>query len=186
MKAAFYLFMIAGAFGGFDVLYYHIYTHRLYRQPSAIWENVTHFTRALLFAVFFTLIVHVKAAGAWWWLYPAIIAVEFVNTMLDTVLEPSSRKSLGGLPTGEYILHVFLSLITGAALACMLWDSHGLLSEPTSLTWHTLDLPASMVFGAYMSTAAAVGFFAFESYSFLKQLSQRLQKPAGDIAVKPA
>lgn len=185
MKAAFFLFMIAGAFGAFDVLYYHIYTHRLYKQPSAIWENVTHFIRALLFAVFFILIVHVEASGAWWWLYPGVIAVEVLNTMLDTILEPSSRKSLGGLPNGEYFLHVFLSLVTGAALACILWDTYPLMNAPTALAWRTLDVPEFLRMGSYVSTAVAVGFFLFESSSFVRQFIQR-QRAVTELSVKAA
>lgn len=177
--------MLAGAVGAYDVLYYHIYTHRLYKQPSAMWENVTHFMRALLFAVFFILIVHVQASGAWWWLYPAVIAVEFINTMCDTILEPASRKSLGGLPAGEYILHVFLSIVTGGALACMLWDTYPLLSEPTALTWRTLDVPDFLRYGSYVATVVAIGFFLFEAGSFVRQFAQR-QRQRAELALKAA
>jgi hypothetical protein len=185
MKAAFYLFSIAGVIGAFDVLYYHIYTHRLYKQPSAIWENVTHFVRALLFAVFFVLTLHVEASGSWWWLYPAIIGVEVLNTTVDTMLEPSSRKSLGGLPAGEYFLHVFLSILTGAALASILWDTYPLLSAPTALQWHTLDVPAPLRFGSYGAVVMALGFFLFESSAFFKQLAQR-QRWLSPAAAEPS
>jgi len=73
MYAAFYLLTIVGMVGAYDVLYYHIYKLRLYQHHDALWENFTHLVRALLFAVMLLTVLHVRAAGWWWFLYPTLL-----------------------------------------------------------------------------------------------------------------
>ena len=76
MFGAFLFFVWPGACGPFVSFYNHTPPPRLWTRPQSVYENMTHAIRALLFAVFFILIVHVEARGSWWLLYPAICAVE--------------------------------------------------------------------------------------------------------------
>lgn len=187
MYAAFYLLTIVGMVGAYDVLYYHIYKLRLYQHHDAIWENVTHLVRALLFAIMLLTVLHVRASGWWWFLYPTLLGFELINTMTDVVLEPRTRKNIGGLPPVEYILHIFLSLMTGAALASIIWATHDKINAPTSLHLETLQVGSMVLAGAYSSIVMAMGMFSFELYSFIKLLGQRGAKPASPaVAVKPS
>lgn len=162
MKAAFYLLTIAGLVGSYDVLYYHIYKLKLYKQHDAMWENVTHAIRALLFAVMILTVMHVRCTGWWWLVYPILLAIEVTNTMTDAILEPKTRKSMGGLPPVEYYLHIFLSIVTGAALASIIWGAHGMLWKEPSITLEMLDVPRMALPGAYFSVVVSCGMFVWE------------------------
>ena len=168
MRSAFYLLTIVGLIGSYDVLYWHWYRLRLFRLPAARWENLTHALRALLFATMMLVVLHVDARGWWWLLYPAVLGLEVTNTMSDVILEPKSRKGIGGLPGAEYVIHIFLSILTGAALACVIWGTRGLLQEPTALGLRTLDVPVTVRAGAYPSMVVALGMFTFELVGFFR------------------
>lgn len=162
MRAAFYLLTLVGLIGSYDVLYWHWYRLRLFRLPAARWENLTHAIRALLFAVMMLVVLHVDARGWWWPLYPLVLASEVTNTMADVILEPRSRRDIGGLPAPEYIIHIFLSIMTGAALASVIWGTRHLFFEPSWLGLRTIDVPLPPRLGAYGSVVVAVGMFCFE------------------------
>jgi hypothetical protein len=162
MKAAFYLLTLVGLIGSYDVLYWHWYRLRLFSLPAARWENLTHALRALLFAVMMLVVLHVDARGWWWPLYPLVLAFEVTNTMADVILEPRSRRDIGGLPAPEYIIHIFLSIMTGAALASVIWGTRHLFFEPSLLGLGTIDVPLLPRIGAYASVVVAIGMFFFE------------------------
>ena len=167
MVLAFYLLLLAGSIGAYDVLVYHMRKCRLYRRPQSAAENVTHALRALIFASFFFVIMRVDARGAWWWLYAGLCAAEIVNSMFDTYLEKGSRADQGGLPNGEYCLHVLLSIIVGGAMTSMLAGTFHTMHEPTSLTFRELELPPFFRFMGYASQVNAMGFFLFEGAAVL-------------------
>ena len=182
MYAAFYLLTIVGLVGAYDVLYYHIYKLRLYQHHDALWENLTHLVRALLFAVMLLTVLHVRASGWWWFLYPTLLGFELINTMSDVILEPRSRRNIGGLPPVEYTLHIFLSLMTGAALASIVWATHDKIAAPASLRLETLEVGPLVLAGAYSSIVMALSMFSFELYGFFKLFGKRRVKsspPAG-------
>lgn len=173
MLAAFYLLTIVGIVGSIDVLFYHIYKLRLYRQRDAMWENVTHFTRALLFAVMMLTVMHVRASGWLWFIYPLLLGFELTNTMIDVIMEPYTRRNLGGLPPMEYILHVFLSICTGAALASVVWGTYTMIEDPTGIAIATLPVDTMVLMGAYWAVFAAVGMFTFELVGFVRLFRTR-------------
>jgi hypothetical protein len=173
MHAAMYLLTVAGLVGSYDVLYYHIYKLRLYRQHDAVWENVTHAIRALLFATMMVTVLNLECRGWWWLLYPVLLTCELTNTMSDTFLEPISRRNLGGLPPVEYSLHVFLSIVTGAALASIIWGTYPMLWQESAVQWRMPDLPLLVLPGAYASVLVALGMFVFESCGVIRLLAAR-------------
>ena len=179
MVIAFCLLSISGTLGAFDVLYFHIYRCRLYRHPDAVWENITHFLRAFLFAVFFITVMHLDLTGTWWWGYVALSTVEIVNSMIDTLLEPSSRKKLGGLPDGEYYLHNILSVLIGAIICAMLWSSWPLRDLPTGIHWRASTLPLIPRLAGYWAVVMALAFFAFEASCVVRMLIARRTPGAG-------
>jgi hypothetical protein len=173
MYVALYLLTLAGLVGSYDVLYYHIYKLRLYRQRDAVWENITHAIRALLFGCMMITVLNLECTGGWWLLYPVLLSCELTNTMTDTIFEPSSRRNMGGLPPVEYSLHVFLSIVTGAALASILWGTYPLLWEPSAVHWRLLDVPWYVLPGSYFSVVVAGGMFVFESTGVFRLLAAR-------------
>src|SRR5581483_4135682 len=51
----------------------------------------------------------------------AIFAADLANTVADVLLERSSRARLGGLPSGESLVHILGSLLMGVGLATFWW-----------------------------------------------------------------
>ena len=178
MIAAFYLLTVAGLVGSYDVLYYHIYKLKLYKQHDAMWENVTHAIRALLFAVMILTVMHVRCTGFWWLIYPILLTVEVTNTMTDAILEPKTRKSMGGLPAVEYYLHIFLSIVTGAALASIIWGTYETMWEPPSVSLRMIDVPAMALPGAYFSVVVSCGMFVWELMGVRRLWRERQAKAA--------
>jgi hypothetical protein len=170
MLLAFYILTLAGALGAVDVLYFHIYVCRLYTRRQSAIENVTHAVRSALFTTFFFVIMFVDARGAWWWLYPALCAVETTNSMLDTFLEKGSRADQGGLRNGEYCLHVFLSILMGGVMMVMLLDTYPGAREETSFSLRQIVLPTFFVMGGYFSMAAGLGFCVFDGFHAVRRL----------------
>ncbi|MBI2825387.1 MAG: hypothetical protein HYX69_11940 [Planctomycetia bacterium] len=173
MLAAFYLLTIVGLVGSIDVLFYHIYKLRLYRQREAMWENLTHLTRALLFGVMMLTVIHLRASGWLWFIYPLLLGFELTNTMIDVTMEPYTRRNLGGLPPVEYILHVFLSICTGAALASVVWGTYTMIWEPTGIAIATVPVGSMVLLGAYWAVLVSFGMFTFELVGFLRLFRTR-------------
>jgi len=122
------------------------------------------------------LVMHVDARGRWWPVYPVVLAIELINTITDVILEPGSRRNIGGLPPVEYVIHIVLSLMTGAALASVIWGTRELVFAPTYLGLRTIDVSVVMRAGAYSSVAAALAIGSFELSQFLRLSSQRQPK----------
>lgn len=173
MQLALYILCLAGAIGAFDVFYFHMYKCRLFTRPQSAAENVTHAIRALLFTAFFVVLLQVDARGAYWWIYPGLCLAELTNSMLDTYLERDSRADQGGLPHGEYCLHVLLSVLIGAVMLGMIVDSLPLRTQETALVWRSLDVPAYVVMASTASAFVGVLFFLFEGTMALRHLLGR-------------
>lgn len=101
--------------GAIDVLYYHLYRFRLYRQPQSVAEEITHLVRHVTFIAVVVLLARGVSTTTTDHVLLGLLCVDLVNSAADVLLEPSSRAPLGGLPRGEYFLH-FLGA-TGAAAA---------------------------------------------------------------------
>ena len=100
------LMLVVAPIGALDVLYFHIWKFRLYREPSARAETVTHLIRGFLFGAGAWLISSYRLDGAWFWAVAVVLLVDFVNEIADVALEGESRAPLGGLPTLESVIHI--------------------------------------------------------------------------------
>jgi len=124
---------IVAPLGAFDIGWYHLRRFRLYDQPSARFETLTHLARGLLFVLGALILVRYRPTGAWFWVTVAIFAADFANNVLDVIAEEKSRAPLGGLPHREYVLHVVGATFAGAialAFVATSWDG---ATEPTGL-----------------------------------------------------
>ena len=168
MKTAFYLLLSIGWLGALDVCFFHVWRCRLFLRPESRFENATHAVRALLYALLVFATVYVDAGGVYAWLLVVLCATEICNTALDVWLEHRSRVGQGGLPPGEYSLHMALSLLTGAAIHALLIEAAVRVTRPDAFTLRTLDVPGLLLPGANMSIAIALGFFLFESFNVVR------------------
>ncbi len=105
-----------GTIGAIDVLYYHLYRFRLYSQPGCVAEEVTHLLRNAIFIA--VLIVCMQPASPGWArVMFFLFAADMTNSVVDVLLERRSREALGGLPSGEYLVHILSTFGTGLAVA---------------------------------------------------------------------
>jgi hypothetical protein len=162
------LLVVSMCLGAFDTFYFHIYRCRLYAHPEARTENLFHGLRALVFGGFFLLLLNVRATGAFWWLFPLSVLAELVISAGDVLLETTSRKGLGGLPRGEYVLHVILPLVVGAGLTCMLLGSYPQAAEETALGWQQRPLGAPLLALGYAALPALLGIAVFDISSWFR------------------
>lgn len=114
MRATLDLLTLASLVGAFDVLYYHLYRFRLYRRPGSTAEELTHLVRGAVFVGFVAGLMVGPEARPW---MVVLLLLDVANTVADVLLERRSRAGMGGLPTGEYLVHVLGSSLVGAAAA---------------------------------------------------------------------
>ncbi len=130
-----YLLFAIGVLGAADILFFHTLTQRLHGHRPARAELVTHFLRGPTYALLFLGVPNFEFHGAWFWGLAALLAFDLAISVADFWLEPESRRALGGLPRGEYLLHVLIAMCFGALLMAS-WNEAGPgRSAPTALHW---------------------------------------------------
>ncbi len=112
--------LIASPLGAFDSFYYHTLKFRLYERPESRFEEVTHLVRSVVIGVVALVLSRGELHGNWYWFASALFLFDFVNNVLDTISEESSRKSLGGLPLLEQVIHIIGATMTGGAAAAFI------------------------------------------------------------------
>ncbi len=118
MAAATYLLLLVGLLGALDIALFHTRTHDLRRQPSARHELITHALRGPTYAILFAVVPNFAAHGAWFVFMLGVLAFDVAISIWDFAVERRSRAPMGGLPTGEYVLHSIIAMLFGAFVAC--------------------------------------------------------------------
>jgi hypothetical protein len=114
MIAAFYILLFAGHLGVFDIIYFHWYRCRLNGRPECQREVLWHTVRHLVYAAQFIAVANLRFHG-WALLILALLySMDVFIAWSDVLEETASRRAQGGLPSGEYFMHIVLSLLIGA------------------------------------------------------------------------
>lgn len=108
------LTMIVAPLGAIDILYFHVLKFKLYDRADSRLETVIHIMRGILFSAGAFILLNYKPAGAWFWITGLIFILDFVNSIADVAIENDSRRTLGGLPSLEYVIHTIGSTFAGA------------------------------------------------------------------------
>src|SRR4051794_36982033 len=116
MAAAFYLLLLAGHLGFFDVLYFHGWRCRLATRSECQREVALHTARHLIYGLQFLWVANLRLHGAAILILVALYAADIYVAWADVWEETRSRAGLGGLSRGEYLMHVILSVLVGAYL----------------------------------------------------------------------
>ncbi len=112
--------ILFSAIGVFDGLYYHLWKFQLHRLPEAAYEQKLHTARAFLFAPI-GLLLYAGNYGGWLlWLAIAFVAADFVLELLDVAAERQSRRKIGGISSGEYMVHISATSVRMVSLALIL------------------------------------------------------------------
>src|ERR1051326_5455629 len=116
MRTASFLLLIIALLGAFDIAWFHTKTCRLTERPDSRREVWIHVARGFVYALQLVLVPNVVFGGRAYGLFAALFVADVAIAMADILEEPRSRASQGGLPRGEYLMHIVLSLFVGAML----------------------------------------------------------------------
>lgn len=129
------LLFVMGILGATDIVIFHVRAHDLRHRTESRGELVTHFLRGPTYAVLFFVLPNFALEGGWFIALLALLLIDALISVVDFWLEPESRRTAGGLPRGEYVLHVVLAGLFGALVTVILQDRQVHLDAETSIAW---------------------------------------------------
>lgn len=141
MIAASCLLVGIGVLGAADILFFHTLAQHLHEHRPARAELVTHALRGPTYCVLFLAVPNLAFSGGWLYALLGLLAFDLAISVADFWLEPASRRALGGLPRGEYLLHVFIALLFGAFVAAVLFDNRAGFGAPSAIGWASDGVP---------------------------------------------
>ena len=159
METSFYLLLLIAHLGAFDVVYFHIYKCRLHERPECRREVFWHVCRHLIYALQFVWIANFRFHGWALLLLAALYAADVIVAWADVLEETESRRAQGGLPRGEYFMHVALSVLIGLYLMATfqaVWPDRAL---DTAIALAPPDVPFGL--RLYMTGMGIVAFLVF-------------------------
>ena len=134
MLAPCVLLLAIGLLGAFDVFHFHR-PARITTRPAARREGWLHVARGGVYAMQFAIVPNVRLEGAWYAALVALYVADVAIAMADVMCEPAARREVGGLPAGEYLAHIVLSVLVGALLWSLASATVGWAAAPTALRW---------------------------------------------------
>jgi hypothetical protein len=169
LEAAFYLLLVIGNIGFFDVVYFHWYECRLADHPECHREVFWHTLRHLVYALQFLFVANLRFHGVALLALVALYATDVFIAWSDVWEETASRKSQGGLPRGEYFTHVVLSVLVGAyimSVAQAVWPDRLL---PAAVVVDPPQVPALLRALMTLMGLSALGVFVFDLQAWLRR-----------------
>jgi hypothetical protein len=143
--------------GAFDIAYFHTYRCRLLHRPESRTEAWIHVVRGVVYSLQLALVPNVRFAGSWYAVFVALFVADVGIALVDVAVEPASRRSQGGLPPGEYFMHIVLSVLAGAYLHSVAVASMPWASLPSGVSWApSAPLPLRVVLGAMAAGCSLV------------------------------
>lgn len=167
MEIPTYILFVLGCLGAMDIALFHSVAHGIRSHADSVGELVTHSLRGPTYVALFLLVPNFELHGLFAWGLMALFAFDVGISIWDFSLEQASRRFLGGLPSGEYVLHMLMAIVFGALVTSILFLEHDWFSAPTHLVWTptgapavlrlTLSVMALAVLGSGIQDAAAKG-----------------------------
>ena len=158
MEVATYILFVLGVLGATDILLYHSVAHGIRSHHDSRLELMLHSLRGPTYAALFILVPNFAMQGAFFWLLIGIFVFDVCISLGDFVIERASREFFGGLPTGEYVLHVVLAMLFGALVTSVFYSVGQWATMPTRLAYEPAAVPgalrALMVFMAVLVLAS--------------------------------
>lgn len=144
MEVSTYILFVLGTLGATDILLYHSIAHGIRDHADSRSELIVHSLRGPTYALLFVLIPNIALHGTFFWLLIGLFGVDVAISIVDFALERRSRAYLGGLPTGEYILHIVLAMLFGALVTSVLYSAGDWRSLPTQLVYAPAKVPLAL------------------------------------------
>ncbi|WP_278466343.1 hypothetical protein [Gimesia maris] len=141
MEAATYILFGLGCLGATDIALYHSFSHGIRSHPDARGELVVHSLRGPTYAALFLVIPNLVLQGFYFWCLLALFVFDVLISIVDFALERESRRLLGGLPSGEYVLHIIIAMLFGGLLTAVCLEAGAWRNEPTQIIYAPAAVP---------------------------------------------
>ncbi len=141
MEIGTYILFVLGCLGATDILLYHSVSHGIRSHHDSRFELVLHSLRGPTYAALFILVPNFAMQGAYFWLLMGIFAFDVCISLGDFMIEGASRKFFGGLPTGEYVLHIILAMLFGALVTSVIYSVGHWAAMSTRLAYQPAAVP---------------------------------------------
>jgi hypothetical protein len=148
------LLFAVGVLGAADIVLFHSLSHGIRSHRDSRWELWLHALRGPTYATLFLVLPNFDLAGGWLAALFALYAVDLAVSLADFCLEEHSRERLGGLPTGEYVLHILIAMLFGAMATATAFESGGRLWTTSAIAYRPC-VPAVLQ-AAFAAMAASV------------------------------
>jgi hypothetical protein len=109
--------LVALGIGAVDGLYFHLRRFRLYEHAESRFEHAIHTGRAWLAVPALALLYLVDSGGPALYAALGVVLADQVLAGLDLWVERKSRARWGGVPHGEYVVHVVAHAFHGIGIA---------------------------------------------------------------------
>ncbi len=144
MIATTWLLFVIACLGATDIVLFHTIAHGLKKHAPSRAELVSHSFRGPVYAALFLAVPNASLQGAWFWGLLALVASEIPISLWDFITERSSRAPLGGLPTGEYVLHATIALLYGAMITALIFEVGDWAHRPTRIAYEPAPVPDAL------------------------------------------
>ena len=141
--ASLILFMLLATYDGF---YLHIWKYRLFDRAESLFEHKTHTARALLFPLIVWLLFIQETSLLAFITGITFVILDIVVLGIDAYHEKESRSFMGGLPTWEYIVHLFANAFHFAAIILVLAIRLDISESTLNFIYHFAASPAYNLF----------------------------------------
>ncbi|MCI0335000.1 MAG: hypothetical protein L0228_17470 [Planctomycetes bacterium] len=158
MEVATWLLLVIGILGAADIALYHAASHGIRSHPDSRAELVIHSLRGPTYATLFLFVPNFALRGAYFWALVGWLIVDVAISIVDFAMERESRRFFGGLPSGEYVLHVVIAMVFGAFVASIFFGAGHWGFEPTAISWQPAAVPA--VLRGLLAVMAAGVFYS--------------------------
>lgn len=111
--ASLILFMVLATYDGF---FLHIWKYRLFDREESKFEHKVHTIRAILFPLIVWMLFINETNFSLFITGLILVFLDIVVLGVDAYHEKESRSFMGGLPTWEYIVHLFANAFHFAAI----------------------------------------------------------------------
>lgn len=146
MELPTYLLFGLGWLGAADILFFHSVAHGIRSHADSVKELLSHSLRGPTYALLFILIPNFALRGRFAWAVLALLICDIAISIWDFSLEGSSRRRLGGLPSGEYVLHMLMAMVFGAMTATWIAATSEAFKEVTELVYAPARVPVIVRF----------------------------------------
>src|SRR6266404_1495915 len=180
MEIPTYTLFLLGCLGAADIALFHSVAHGIRSHPDSAKELITHSLRGPTYAALFVLIPNFATHGLFAWGLLTVFVFDVGISIWDFSVEQGSRRFLGGLPSGEYVLHMLMAIAFGALVATFLASASPWFNAPTRLVYAPAAVPSALRFTlVIMATLVLVSGIQDAAAALrLKALGLRTSEPS--------